>query len=135
MKNGQKEIIKNASLKSSEEVLNAFSVEKEKGLSDKEVRKNLKKYGPNILEEQSQKSIWQLLLSQINNPVIYLLSAAAVLAFSFNDIAEGIAIVVVLVVNTVIGFWMEYKAQKSMKSLKELDKIQARVIRNKACCL
>ncbi|MGM0390696.1 MAG: cation-translocating P-type ATPase [Bacteroidota bacterium] len=130
MKNGAKEIIENASLKSTEEVLKEISVEKEKGLSDKEVKKRLKKYGENILEEQSQKSIWQLLFSQINNPVIYLLTAAAVLAFSFNDIAEGIAIVVVLIINTIIGFWMEYKAQKSMKSLKELDKIQARVIRN-----
>ncbi|MFO7720948.1 MAG: HAD-IC family P-type ATPase, partial [Gillisia sp.] len=130
MKNGAKETIKNASLKSMEEVLKAFSVDKEKGLSDEEVRKRLKKYGPNILKEQSQRSIWHILFSQINNPIIYLLSAAALLAFAFNDIAEGIAIVVVLVINTIIGFWMEYKAQKSMKSLKELDKIQARVIRN-----
>ncbi|MFN4763099.1 cation-translocating P-type ATPase [Gillisia sp. Q332] len=130
MKNGSEEIIENASLKSIEEVLKAFSVDKEKGLSDEEVNKRLKKYGPNILEEQSQKNIWQILFSQINNPIIYLLSAAAILAFAFNDIAEGIAIVVVLLINTIIGFWMEYKAQKSMKSLKELDKIQARVIRH-----
>ncbi len=130
MKNGAKETIRNASLKSTEEVLKAFSVDKEKGLSDEDVNKRLKKYGPNILEEQSEKSIWHILFSQINNPIIYLLSAAAILAFSFNDIAEGIAIVVVLLINTIIGFWMEYKAQKSMKSLKELDKIQARVIRN-----
>ncbi|CAM4253889.1 cation-translocating P-type ATPase [Gillisia limnaea] len=130
MKNGSKEIIKNASLKSIEEVLKELSADTEKGLSDKEVEKKFKKYGPNILEEQSQKSIWRILFSQINNPIIYLLTAAAVLAFSFNDIAEGIAIVVVLIINTIIGFWMEYNAQKSMKSLKKLDKIQARVIRN-----
>ena len=130
MKNRPKVNIKDASLKSSEEILNAFSVDKERGLSEEEVRKRLKKHGKNILEEQSQKSIWQILFSQINNPIIYLLTAAAILAFSFNDIAEGIAIVVVLVINTIIGFWMEYKAQKSMKSLKDLDKIKARVIRN-----
>lgn len=130
MKNRSKVKIKNASLESSGEILKAFSVDKERGLSEEEAEKRLKKYGRNILEEQSKKNIWQILFSQINNPIIYLLTAAAILAFSFNDIAEGIAIVVVLVINTIIGFWMEYKAQKSMKSLKDLDKIQARVIRN-----
>lgn len=130
MKNGSKVNIQDASLKSSEEVLKAFSADRKKGLSEEEIEKRLRKYGPNILEEQSQKSIWQIVFSQINNPIIYLLTAAAVLAFAFNDIAEGIAIVVVLVINTLIGFWMEYKAQKSMNSLKELDKIQAKVIRS-----
>ncbi|MGY5850279.1 cation-translocating P-type ATPase [Salegentibacter sp. F14] len=129
MENGSKEIMENASLKSSEEILKAFDVDKEKGLSKEEVKEGLKKYGKNILKEQSQKSWWQILFSQINNPIIYLLTAAAVLAFSFDDIAEGIAIVVVLVINTIIGFWMEYKAQKSMESLKDMDKIRARVIR------
>jgi Ca2+-transporting ATPase len=113
-----------------DEVLDTVSVARDKGLSDEEVEKRREKYGQNILEEQKQRSIWEIILAQINNPVIYLLSAAAALAFVFGDIAEGIAILVVLLINTCIGFWMEYKAQKSMDALKQMDKIQAKVLRN-----
>ncbi|MEX2511931.1 MAG: cation-transporting P-type ATPase [Cyclobacteriaceae bacterium] len=122
--------VKDAYLKGVDEILEVMAVDQEQGLSDEEVRKRRKNFGSNILEEQDKESIWQMMLSQINNPVIYLLSAAAALAFVFGDVAEGIAIMVVLLINTVIGFWMEYKAQKSMDALKEMDKIQARVLRN-----
>lgn len=117
-------------LQSVEEVLDAWEVDPEEGLSDEEVEKRKKKYGPNILEDQEKESIWHIFISQINNPVIYLLSVAALLAFIFGDVAEGIAILVVLLVNTFIGFWMEFKAQKSMEALKDMDKITAQVLRN-----
>ncbi|WP_162417131.1 cation-translocating P-type ATPase [Cyclobacterium roseum] len=117
-------------LQTVEEVLDAFEVDPENGLSDTEVEARRKKFGPNILEEQEKESIWQIFISQINNPVIYLLSAAALLAFIFGDLAEGIAILVVLLVNTFIGFWMEFKAQKSMEALKDMDKTTAQVLRN-----
>ncbi|MEQ8547587.1 MAG: cation-transporting P-type ATPase [Cyclobacteriaceae bacterium] len=116
--------------KSFEEVLKQAGVDPEKGLSDEQVEKSLKKYGANILEEQKKRSVWEILLAQINNPVIYLLTAAAVLAFVYGDVPEGIAIVIVLLINTAIGFWMEYKAQKSMDALKKMDKVVARVLRN-----
>mgnify|MGYP003631394482 CR=1 FL=1 len=124
------EIVENAYLKPFEEVVEALSVDPENGLSDQEVTKRKEKYGPNILEEQEKRSLWQILLAQIKNAVVYLLTAAAILAFIFGDTAEGIAILVVLLINTIIGFWMEYKAQKSMKALKQMDKIQAKVLRN-----
>lgn len=123
-------LVQDAYLKSAEEVYKALSVNPDKGLSDKEVEKRKKKYGPNILEKQEKRSILQIILSQIKNPVVYLLSAAAILAFVFGDIAEGIAIIVVLLINTIIGFWMEYNAQKSMEALKKMDKIEAKVLRD-----
>ncbi len=129
-KKESKKLIEDAYLKSPEEILETIDVDQEKGLSKEEVEKRREKYGSNILEEQDKESIWEILFSQINNPVIYLLTAAAILAFIFGDIPEGIAIVVVMIVNTAIGFWMEYKAQKSMEALKQMDKVEARVIRN-----
>ena len=123
-------IIEDAYLKPIDEVLEKISVDPNKGLSDNEVQKRVKEYGENVLSEQKGRSLWQIILAQINNPIIYLLSAAAALAFAFGDIPEGIAIIIVLVVNTLIGFWMEYKAQKSMEALKKMDVIEARVIRN-----
>lgn len=120
----------NAYQKSVDHISDHFSVNTNNGLSDDEVKKRLEKYGRNILQEQKKRSVWEILLSQINNPVIYLLSAAALLAFIFDDVAEGVAIIIVLLINTMIGFWMEYKAQKSMNALKKMDKIHCKVLRN-----
>ena len=106
-----------------------FSVDMQEGLSHEEVKERRARYGPNKLKEATERSLLDLILSQVNNPVIYLLTAAAALAFIFGDVPEGIAILVVLLVNTIIGFWMEFQAKQSMKALKKLDKIEATVIR------
>ena len=100
------------------------------GLKDTEVRKNRKKYGSNELQSHEKKSVWQLLWSQVNNPVIYLLLAACVISVIFNDYPEAIAIFIVIILNTLIGFWMEYRAQTSMEALKEMDPLHARAKRN-----
>ncbi len=125
-----KKNIDDAYMTSIEDLSEKLSTDYNKGLSAQEAKNRLKKYGQNKLKEHKKRSIWQILLSQVLSPVIYLLTAAAVLAFVFGDIPEGIAIVIVLLINTLIGFWMEYKAEKSMDALKKMDKIQCRVLRD-----
>ena len=93
------------------------------GLSIKEAKKRLDRYGRNRIRAKQQKSLFRIFLEQINNPVIYLLSAATIIAFVFGDIPEGIAIIVVIVLNTLIGFFMEVQARTSMESLQKMDKI------------
>jgi Ca2+-transporting ATPase len=102
----------------------------EKGLSEAQVKRRYEQFGKNRLEEQARKSVWQILLSQVNNPVIYLLTAAVVVSFIFSDIPEAIAIIVVILLNTIIGFWMEYRAQTSIEALKKLDPLRCMVTRN-----
>lgn len=102
---------------------------KRKGISQKEAQERYNQYGPNIIESQKGKSLLALLIDQINNPIIYLLTAAVIISFIFGDLPEAIAIIVVIVLNTAIGFWMEYQAQSSIMALKKLDKLKARVIR------
>lgn len=111
-----------------DETLDKMSSEK-KGLSNQEVKERKQKYGLNKLKETKQKKWYEILWSQINNPVIYLLVAATIVSFAFGDTPEGIAIIVVIILNTVIGFWMEFQAQKSMNALKQMDKIMASVKR------
>ncbi|MBZ9731311.1 HAD-IC family P-type ATPase [Salegentibacter sp. JZCK2] len=130
VKEKKSQIIDNAYRKTEKEVINELSTDPKNGLSDKEVKKRKKEYGANVLEEQKERSIWQIILAQLNNPIVYLLTAAAILALLFGDYAEGIAIFIVLIINTLIGFWMEFKAQKSMEALKKMDKIEARLLRN-----
>ncbi|WP_040664467.1 cation-translocating P-type ATPase [Nafulsella turpanensis] len=127
---GRKPLVENAYRRSAEEVAQAVEAHPKQGLSGSEVEERIKKYGRNELEKHQERSVWQILVAQITNPVVYLLTAAATMAFVFGDIPEGIAILVVLLVNTIIGFWMEYQAQQSMEALKAMDKIQARVLRD-----
>ncbi|UAB85654.1 cation-transporting P-type ATPase [Zunongwangia sp. SCSIO 43204] len=122
--------MENAYQKAIAQIENEFNTSSKNGLSGDQAKDKLQEYGPNKLKESKQKSLWAILIAQIANPVIYLLTAAAVLAFVFGDIAEGIAILVVLVANTIIGFWMEYQAQKSMEAIKEMDKTEAMVLRD-----
>ncbi|MGM0666282.1 MAG: cation-translocating P-type ATPase [Bacteroidota bacterium] len=102
----------------------------EEGLNNEEVNRRRDKYGNNKLEEREQKSWLQILLSQLTNPVIYLLVAAVIVSLIFNDIPEAIAIAIVIILNTAIGFWMEYQAQSSLKALKKMDVLYAMVIRS-----
>lgn len=101
----------------------------EDGLSADEARKRRKQNGPNRLRKQKRKSVFRIFIEQINNPVIYLLAAATGAAFIFGDIAEGMAIIVVIILNTAIGFWMEMQARKSMRALQNMDRITATVVR------
>jgi Ca2+-transporting ATPase len=111
-------------------LIDQFKTSSDQGLSSDEAKKRLEEYGPNKLSEQKQKSVWEILWDQMKTPVVYLLAAAAVLSFAMGDIHEGVAIVIVLLINAAIGFWMEWQAQKSMNALKEMDKITATVIRD-----
>ena len=126
----KKTVADNPHSDSAGEIIDVLDTDQERGLPHDEVEKRLESYGPNQLKEQEKKSLFQIVIDQINNPIVYLLTAAAALALAFGDIPEGIAIIVVLVLNTAIGFWMEYQAMQSMNALKEMDKVMATVIRD-----
>jgi len=104
----------------------------EKGLHPGEAAQRRKEHGRNELETREKKSLFSIFISQVKNPVIYLLVAAVIVSFVFRDFPEAIAIMVVIVLNTSIGFWMEYKAQSSLEALKKLDPLKVSVIRQGA---
>lgn len=102
----------------------------DQGLPPRDVKRRRREYGKNEISTGEKKRPLAILISQINNPVIYLLVAAVIVSFIFGDIPEAIAIVVVIVLNTAIGFWMEYRAQNSLDALKKMAPLQVKVIRN-----
>ena len=99
------------------------------GLTEKEAKLRLEKHGPNQIKSSKEKTVGQILLSQFLSPVIYLLIGATIISFSLNDIPEGIAIIIVILINAAIGFYMEMQAMTTMKALKKLDVMEAKVIR------
>ncbi|WP_186754960.1 cation-translocating P-type ATPase [Echinicola salinicaeni] len=102
----------------------------ENGLSSREAKLRLQQHGYNEISVQKPKSIWKIYLEQFLDPVIYLMFAATILALSFGEFLEGMAIITVILLTTIIGFFMEFKATKSMEALKSLSYIHATILRD-----
>jgi len=100
------------------------------GLSAGEAAERLKRLGPNELVEKKKKSPFRMFLDQFLDFMILILIAAAVISGFIGDLSDTIAIVVIVIVNAVIGFIQEYRAEKAMEALKKMAAPTATVIRD-----
>lgn len=107
--------------KSVDEVMTVLKTSKD-GLSESEALKRAGEYGPNKLDEVAPPHWFWKLLEQFRDPMVYLLLAAAAIAFLFDphDKTTPIFIVIALSLNGVFGFMQEAKAERAMDSLKEM---------------
>ncbi len=112
-----------------EEIFRRTGSSKE-GLSAKEAQERLRKWGPNALPEERPYSKIRLFLHQFNNPLMYILLVAVLISFSLKHYSDSIFIIIVLLINTTVGFYQENKANKSLLALKKMVKIRARVLRD-----
>ena len=115
---------------SHEELARLYETDGERGLSQEEVKRRLEKFGDNSIAHEKKKSLWLIFLRQFNSPIVYLLIFAAGLSFFFQEWLDGFAILVVIFINAIIGFYMEFQAERSMEALKKLSVLPAKVIRN-----
>ncbi len=99
------------------------------GLSHEEARKRLAEYGPNELGEKKKKTPLMLFLDQFRDFMILVLIAAAVISGFIGEASDTIAITVIVILNAVIGFVQEYRAEKAMAALKKMASPTATVIR------
>jgi Ca2+-transporting ATPase len=99
------------------------------GLSDGEVRERLKKYGLNVLKETKRKTHFMMFLDQFKEYMILVLIGAAILSGFIGDLIDTIAIIVIVILNAIIGFMQEYRAEKAMAALKSMAAPTATVIR------
>ncbi|PLW81175.1 ATPase [Kineobactrum sediminis] len=113
-----------------EEVLDHFTANQDSGLSGDEVDQRLEQYGANVLRESQPVSTPRIFFRQFKSVVILLLGAAGALALLTGRWHEGIAIIAVMLINTLIGFFSEWKALRSMEALRDLGKQQAQVRRD-----
>ena len=114
-----------------EAVISALQSDGTSGLSSSEVEKRLKEYGANRIDANKSKSLWLIFFSQFKSPIVWLLVFAAGLSFYFEEWLDGIAILAVILINALIGFYMEFQAERSMNELKKLSAVPAKVLRNK----
>jgi len=100
------------------------------GLSSEEAKKRLEKYGPNKLQEKKKVSPLKLLIQQIKDPLIYILIAAAIVTVIIQQYIDTAVIMAVVIINTIVGFFQEFKAEKAMEALKKLAAPKATAIRD-----
>lgn len=100
------------------------------GLVQVEAEKRIQKYGHNALQEKKKKPAWVLFLAQFKDFMILILAAAAILSGIVGDLTDTIIILVIIFLNAVLGFVQEYRAEKTMDSLKKLTETQTKVFRD-----
>jgi Ca2+-transporting ATPase len=100
------------------------------GLSQEEARGRLKEYGPNELIEKKKKTPIMIFFEQFRDFMILVLIAAAVISGLVGEISDTIAIIVIVVLNAVIGFVQEYRAEKAIAALKKIAAPSAIVLRD-----
>ncbi|HKJ86930.1 MAG TPA: HAD-IC family P-type ATPase, partial [Gammaproteobacteria bacterium] len=99
------------------------------GLAPEEAEKRLDEYGPNELVEKKRRTVAAMFLDQFKDFMIIVLIAAAVVSGLIGEASDTIAIVVIVVLNAVIGFTQEYRAEKAMAALKRMAAPEAKVTR------
>jgi Ca2+-transporting ATPase len=99
------------------------------GLSDEEAERRLRRYGPNRLAPVRPVSAWKILADQLRSVVVALLVGAALVSVVLGERIEAVAISVVLIINTAIGFVTELRARRAMAALLQLDVPRAVVVR------
>lgn len=90
------------------------------GLTSVEAKARLGKYGPNILKNKAKRSGIKLFLKQFKSSLIYLLILADVLSFLLHDANDAGVITAILLINTGLGFYQEFKSEKAIEKLQQL---------------
>ncbi|MFO8015645.1 MAG: calcium-transporting P-type ATPase, PMR1-type [Candidatus Woesearchaeota archaeon] len=101
-----------------------------KGLSASEAKERLEKHGPNELEEKKGISPLRILLRQFSSPLIWILIGAVIISFLIGEKIDAAIILVILILNAIVGFIQEYRAEEAIKALKKMASLKATVIRD-----
>ncbi|MDZ7707126.1 MAG: cation-translocating P-type ATPase [Trueperaceae bacterium] len=102
----------------------------EGGLATEEAARRLERDGRNELVETGRKSVWSMILDQFRDFMIIVLIIAAVVAGLIGEATDTIAIAVIVILNAVLGFVQEYRAEQAMAALKKMSAPSATVRRD-----
>jgi len=111
-------------------VLEGLEVDANKGLSSEEANKRLKKYGENKIKEKKRFSTIGIFLRQFCDFLTIILIVSVFLSLLIGKNSTAIAILLVVVINVVLGFVMEYKSEQSLRAMKEMISKKSRVVRD-----
>jgi len=125
-----------------EKTLSELGSDAQAGLTSKQVEERLQQYGSNELEETAGRSKWEILLDQFKNIMLVMLIAVAIISGVLDLIAlqqgkadgvpfkDTIAIMLIVILNGILGYLQESRAEKALAALKSLSSPKVRVIRD-----
>jgi len=103
-----------------------------RGLSSDEARKRLEVHGRNVLKSAKRHGWLKILLSQFTDLMIIILIASSIISFFMGENSEGIAILAIIILNGLLGFFQELRTEKALEALMSLAAPHARVVRDGA---
>src|SRR5699024_9321645 len=101
-----------------------------KGLLKKQVEERVKRYGENKLQEDEKQSLFVLWMKQIQDYLVLILFAATLIASLLGEFIDRTAILLIVLLNGMVGFFQEKKAENSLAQLKALSAPETRVLRD-----
>ena len=102
----------------------------ENGLTGDEAQRRFNKNKTNELDKTKKTTIWSIIFNQLKDAMVLILFTASILSFILRDTMEGIIILIIILIDTIIGVFQEYKAETAIESLKKLSPNYAQVIRD-----
>jgi len=100
------------------------------GLSEREASARLKKYGFNELAKKKRLTALKIFLGQFKSLMVLILLFAVIVSFLVGEYRDAIVIFLIIILNGILGFFQEFKAEKAVESLKKLTTPKAIVVRN-----
>lgn len=116
--------------RSADDALVFWETHPNEGLSNKEAAVRLEKFGFNELEEKQKTVWWKRFLAQFQDFMVLVLLGATLISAFLGEYADAVTILAIVLINAVLGFIQEYRAEQSMEALKKLAAPTARVVRN-----
>jgi len=102
----------------------------EKGLSKSEASRRLQEYGRNIIEKKQEISPFKIFLGQFASPLVWILMVAIVISLIVGHMEDAIVIGIILIVNAILGFIQEFRAEKAIEALMKMASLKAVVLRD-----
>lgn len=112
------------------DVLAELSANGETGLAAREAERRLAEVGPNLLAAAEKVPWWEMLFAQFRDFMVLVLLGATVISYVMGETADAITIIVIVLINAVLGFVQEYRAEQSLEALKQLAAPTARLRRD-----
>ncbi|MRH42202.1 calcium-translocating P-type ATPase, SERCA-type [Aquibacillus halophilus] len=113
-----------------DELKQQLGVDDNKGLSSNDAASRLKKFGANVLDDGKKTSLLLIFLKQFQDFMVLVLLAATLISGLLGEYVDAVAIMVIVLINGLIGFFQEQKAEKSLAKLKELSAPMANTLRD-----
>ena len=112
-----------------EDSIEELNTSAQTGLSEEVARRRLQEFGPNELVERGRKNPWLIFWEQLTSTMVVILIISAVVSAILGDLKDALAILAIVILNAILGFRQEYKAEQAMAALKKMAAPSVRVRR------